>query len=279
MVKNNYLNLLTISWSFVFLLTASFVQAKTDNILSFEYRRSNIRQVAPTNFLSAANLKNINLGFNKATADYVWLSTIQYFGGGNPNLAYDSLSDMLFSIGELDPQFEYPYLFGGVVLPWQNESEAALKLLDTGTIYFPNNGLFYYYAGSIAKLNLHDSKRAAGYFQKSIDKEGTPPAAKLLAGISLTSLDDREFAKTWWEGVLETEENESIKARAKVWLEYLNLTIDLESLIQQIQNQTDLKISKLEDLVTSKYLKEIPTTELGELVFDPVTQKVKIKDN
>ncbi len=274
MVKDQYLNILSLVWTALILLTAGLAQAKTDQILHQEYLQLNIKQVPPTNYLSVDNIKKINLGFNKASADYIWLATIQYFGGGNPNLPYQSLSEMINTVVTLDPNFEYPYLFGGVVLPWQEEPQEALDLLDAGIKRFPNNGLLYYYAGSIAKLNLKDANRAAGYFQDSIGKIGTPPAASILAGVSLTELDDRQFARAWWEGVLQTEENENIKERARAWLQYLNLVIDLEKLISQVESSTDTKIQSLNDLVKMNILKEVPVSELGKLKYNPQTKKV-----
>jgi len=258
----------------IFLFTGVVAQIASDNLFNQALREARVQQILPTNFFDSSVLKKINLNFNKATADYIWLSTIQYFGGGNPNLPYESLSQMLFTVVELDPKFEYPYLFGGIILPWQNEPEAGLRLLDKGQKHFPNNGLLYYYAGFIAKLNLNDSERAAGYFQTAVGKKDTPPAARLLAGISLSSLDDKQFAKTWWEGVLESEENESIKERARVWLDYLNTTIELEKIIQLAQQQTGQKISSLQDLVELGYLIKLPQTELGELEYDALTGRV-----
>lgn len=258
------------------LLLTAITQWQSDLTLTRVYRQQQIRQIPPVYYPTAAAIKQTDLGFHRASANLVWLSLIQYFGGGNPNQPYVSLAGMLNTVTDLDPSFEYPYLFGGVILPWQGEPQAGLDLLNKGLKHYPNNGLFYYYAGSIAKIQLNQLALAANYFQQSVGKEGTPPAAVILAGVSLTELDNRDFALKWWQGILDDpKQTEVIKDRARVWLEHLDLTIELERLISKTNLETGVPVKTLNDLVTKGILKAIPRSPLEvPLVYNQATGRV-----
>ncbi|MDO8471734.1 MAG: hypothetical protein Q7S64_01100 [bacterium] len=262
----------------LFLLLAALTQWQSDMTLGRVYHRQQIKQIPPVYYPTATAIRQTDLGFHRASADLVWLALIQYFGGGNPNQPYLSLVDMLNTVVDLDPSFEYPYLFGGVILPWQDEPQAGLALLNQGIKQYPNNGLLYYYAGSTAKIQLDQPALAATYFQQAIGKENTPPAAAILAGVSLTELDNRDFARTWWQGILDDpKQTEVIKDRAKVWLGHLDLTIELERLIAKTNRASDVPIKSLDDLVTRGILKSIPRSPLeAPLIYNPTTGRVDL---
>ena len=275
MVSQKTAQLLTFS-SLVFAALMIFV-SQWQSDLDLNGFRTQISQNNQTlNIITAENVKKINMGFNHTSADYLWLKTIQHFGGGNPNQTYLSLFDLIDNTVKLDPQFEYPYLFGGVVLPWQGQPKQALDLLDRGAKQFPENGLFPYNAGTVARLNLHDSSLAAAYFKQAIGKENTPPAATLLAGVNLGDLSDREIAITWFNSILQTETNPSIIERAEVWRDHLILLSDLENTIHQARNNGH-QINQLSDLVSLGYLKSIPLSPLGvKLKYNKTTGLVEI---
>lgn len=238
---------------------------------------SDLRQVPPLEPPSPTAIKAASLGFTRAAADVVWLSTIQYFGGGNPNERYSALPALLRTIVSLDPDFEYPYLFGGLVLPWQNDARAALQLLDDGQARFPNNGLMPYYAGAIARIQLNDNQRAAAYFQRAARTPGAPPAATLLAGVSLTEADDRQVALAWWDGVVQTATDVTIRDRAIAWRDHLRLILYLEQLIQKEDGQTKPAITSLSDLVNRHILKDVPISPLGlPLRYDAQSKRVEL---
>lgn len=256
----------------------AYTQYRSDTTLERRYQTANLKQVPATNIASGEAIRRLDLGFHRATADVLWLSTIQYVGGGNPNSPYDSLYHMINAVVTTDPNFEYPYLFGGILLPWQGNPQEALDLLERGQKQFPNNGLFPYNAGAVAKIQFHNDALAARFYQEAVGKEGTPPAAALLAGVSLTNLDDRQFALTWWQGVIESTTNATIRERAQVWVTHLKLIISLENTIKQAQKD-GYQIDTINDLVSLGYLKSIPPSPLGvPLVYDKSTGKVKAEN-
>ena len=258
------------------LTLVGYAQHSSDQALTASYQIANLEQIPLKILPSAPALRQIDLGFHRAVADIVWLSTIQYVGGGNPNAPYGSLYALLDTTVTLDPTFEYPYLFGGILLPWQGNPHQALDLLQRGSKQFPNNGLFPYNAGAVAKIHLKDNVAAAEFYRTAIGKENTPPAAALLAGVSLTNMDDRAFALTWWKGLYESETNPTIKERARVWMTHLQLIIDLETVVARASAEGHTVYS-LSDLVTLHYLKAVPQSPLEvPLEYYPDTEKVEI---
>mgnify|MGYP001032597033 CR=1 FL=1 len=82
-------------------------------------------------------LKRASFGHNHALADLYWLRAIQYYGEPeHEKEGYRWLYPLLSLITDLDPLYDTPYRWGGVVLPffngtnWLNvkESNALLKL-------------------------------------------------------------------------------------------------------------------------------------------------------
>lgn len=253
-------------------LYASNLQVKNARL------RADVRQIPPLEPPAPLAVKVLSGGFYRAAADILWLTTIQYFGGGNPNESFSALPSLLRTVVTLDPGFEYPYLFGGLVLPWQNNAAEAIALLEAGMAHFPQNGLMPYYAGAIARLQLKDNRRAAAYFAQASRTPGAPRAAAVLAGVSLTDLDDRQVALAWWDGVLETSTDATVLERAAAWRDHLKLVLSLEQLIPQVEHQTGQTVQSLNDLVVWRALPGIPPSPLGRpLRYDPTTKRVELE--
>lgn len=233
-----------------------------------------VHQIPPVEPAAPTALRVASLGWRRAAADAVWLTTIQYFGGGDPNERYDSLAALIRTVVTVDPDFEYPYLFGGIVLPWQSDNAAALALLDDGQARFPQNALMPYYAGAIARLQLKDDARAAAYFQRAASLPDAPPAAALLAGLSLNNSDDREVALAWWTSVAESSTNSLVHDRAVAWRDQLSAELALERLAKQ-EATAGRPIKSISDLVTRGLVSQLPASPLGlSWHWNPTSQTV-----
>ena len=244
------------------LIAAGWSIAYLDRTIAAAQNRTVVNQIAPVEPASPTALRVASQGFTRAAADITWLTTIQYFGGGNPNERYSALAPLIRTVVTLDPDFEYPYLFGGIVLPWQNDTAAALQLLDEGQERFPRSALLPYYAGAIARLQLHDNQRAAAYFKRAALLPDAPPAAALLAGVSLTESDNRAVALAWWQSVAESSDNELVRERAIAWRDHLTMLLELERLARQ-ETAAGRPVKDLNDLVSRGLITSLPTSPLG----------------
>ena len=75
-----------------------------------------------------------SLGYRQLVADVIWFSAVQYYGGyrrDQNDLAYfEGLIDI---VTDLDPNFEFPYIFGAVVLSQDlTNLDNAINLLKKG---------------------------------------------------------------------------------------------------------------------------------------------------
>lgn len=114
---------------------------------------------------SGAYLHQIALGYDQAWADILWLRTIGYYGDQiTAEGQFKYLSRMLDIITTLDPQFLYPYLFGGVTLSLQlHRPDLAINLLKKGMQYHPGVWRIPFLIGFNAYFMEGDAATAARY--------------------------------------------------------------------------------------------------------------------
>jgi tetratricopeptide (TPR) repeat protein len=228
---------------------------------------------------SATTLKAVSLGFNSAVADYIWLQTIQYFGGGSAYGQYPALGGMLNTITQVDPKFEYPYEFGLVALPFMNSADKAISLGERAQQYFPDNGLLTFYLATVYHINLKDYKKAGELYEKAAKETGAPPAAAQLAGVAFAkvsdTLSDRLVAITYWQTVYEHATSDSEKERAKNWFTHMQIVYSLELAISQYKGDHGQYPASLDALVKERYISQIPVSPINRLFdYDVSTGKV-----
>jgi len=106
-------------------------------------------------------LEKAAFGFRTVIADLLWLTTIQYYGGGDPYGKYRQLPKLVESITRLDPRFTYPYSFAGLVLPNEGFPDEALSILRTGEKSLPDSWELPYNEATIYYIDKKDSAAAA----------------------------------------------------------------------------------------------------------------------
>ena len=231
---------------------------------------------------STQALRFLSLGDNQLAADLLWIDTIQYFGAGNPYGKYAALGPMLDRITALDPQFEYPYEFGLVVLPYMDQSRTAVTLGLRAQDALPNNGLLTYYLATVYHLDLKDYKNAATYYQKASKEPGSPPAAVTLAGVSLShlsdSLEDRVVALAYWQTVYDNAKSDDERTRAKAWYDNTNNAYALEKAAASFKDNRGRYPQNFQELIDAKLIPSVPDSPIGlSYVLDPATGRVSFK--
>jgi len=219
---------------------------------------------------SVATLKALSLGNRSALADYIWIQTIQYFGGGSAYAHYPALGGMLDTVTQLDPKFAFPYEFSLIVLPFMNQAEKARDIGERGQVEVPGNGLQTFYLASVYQLNLHDYKKAAFYYEKAAKEPDAPNSASQLAGVSLAkvndTLNDREVALDFWKTVYENATSDSEKERAKNWFEHMQIVYSLELAAQQYKTEHGSYPDSLQTLVDRRYISSIPKSPINRVL-------------
>jgi tetratricopeptide (TPR) repeat protein len=229
-------------------------------------------------------LRLLSLGDRQLLADAIWLQTIQYFGTGTPYGHFNSLPKLMEAITKLDPGYEYGYEFSLVVLPFMNASDISARIgeqaqseMKNGTL--PVNGLLTYYLASVYQINIKDYKRAGELYEKASHEPGAPTAAKVLAGVSLSkvnqSLNDRLVAISFWKTVYDNAKNQDEKDRAKNWYENMQIVYAIEVASSKYKEKFGIFPTGFQDMVDKGYLPSIPESPIQrEFILSPLTGRV-----
>lgn len=145
------------------------------------------KAVEGLNYLpSGTFLKGMAIGYDEALADFLWVQTIGYFGThARTDQDYRWLTHMLELIIELDPRYESPYEFAGVILPSElDDVDTAIALLEKGIVNIPRHNPRYwlqpFYLGFCYMIYKDQPVEAARYFEQAAAFPQRPPYLPLL---------------------------------------------------------------------------------------------------
>lgn len=125
---------------------------------------------------SGKYLKPLALGYDQVLADFIWMKTIAYFGGHfMTDKQYPWLAHMLNLIIDLDPRFDFPYYFGGVVLSLEaSQVEQANKILERGMEVYPERWQYPFYIGFNYFYHRKDVAKGLPYLEKAASLPNAP---------------------------------------------------------------------------------------------------------
>jgi hypothetical protein len=121
-------------------------------------------------YLPSGNmLKIVSLGFDQVAADILYIKMIDYFAG---HLMTDRSYAWFYHIADLvttlDPYFEFPYLFAGLMLNLEGgQFDNARKILLKGERVFPNDWYFSFALGLNYFFGSADFETAARYLENA----------------------------------------------------------------------------------------------------------------
>jgi tetratricopeptide (TPR) repeat protein len=134
-----------IFFTIITLFAGSFlVHRKLDNF------PSPLKTMEVAMYIPSGNfLKHVTFGFNQVIADYFWIKTVGYFGEHlMSDRQYPWLYPMLDLVTTLDPQFIWPYYFGGITLSLEaKQVEQSNLILKKAIYYHPDAWHFLFYLG------------------------------------------------------------------------------------------------------------------------------------
>jgi len=125
-------------------------------------------------------LKPLTLGFNQLVADYFWIKTISYFGDHlMSDRKYPWLYHLLELVTTLDPQFIWPYYFGGIILSLEaDQVEQSNLILKKAMATHPDVWNFPFYIGFNYWYHYNDPLKAASYIRIAARLPGAPKYLK-----------------------------------------------------------------------------------------------------
>ncbi len=214
--------------------------------------------------LPANVLKKASMGLDNFIADILWIQTIQYYGGGNPQGKYRKLPELLTTVTDLDPNFTYPYSFGLLIMPGEGYVKETIALGEKGmkNPRLKKSWEIPYYLGLTEHFNLKNYKKAGEYLKIAADRPGSPEITKLMSGIYFAKANERTTAYNLYVVVYQTSKNKYVKERAKVYLDHMQLIFAMEKLAAQYKEKNGSFPATMQDLVDKKYMSEIPADPL-----------------
>lgn len=166
---------------------------------------------------SGKYLKPLALGYDQVVADLLWMKTISYFGGHfMSDKQYPWLAHMLNLIIDLDPRFDFPYYFGGIVLSLEaSQIEEANKILERGIEAYPDRWQYPFYIGFNYYYHKKDAQRALPYLEKAASLPGAPAFVKSLVARLYEKSGKEEEALHFYEEIYRNTTDEMIRQKIK----------------------------------------------------------------
>lgn len=221
-------------------------------------------------------IRAADLGLDNAAADLIWLTSIQYFGGGESRTS-QKMPDYLFLASELDPKFAYPYAFGALILPSIGQPDLGIALAQKGIDNGVQDWRIPYYMATTYYLTKNDPESAAKYFDLAANTPGAPDnIIKVVASFG-SRTDARSKTKAIWSGIYESSNDEIVRERAKNYIVHLEILDFLDQAVAQYYKVNNKYPADLNELITNRIIKAIPADPFG-LEFNISTEgKIGVK--
>jgi len=164
---------------------------------------------------SGKYLKPLSLGYNQVAADLLWMKTISYFGSHFlDDQAYPWLAHILNLIIDLDPRFDFPYYFGGVVLSLEASNlEDANKILARGMEAYPDKWEYPFYIGFNHYYHQGDPETALPYIERAAILPKSPDFVRSMVRTLHQKTGRAETSLRFFREALNNAQDEMIKKK------------------------------------------------------------------
>ncbi|NOY85448.1 MAG: hypothetical protein GXO96_11630 [Nitrospirae bacterium] len=166
-------------------------------------------------------LKPLALGYNQVVADLLWIKTVHYFGSHfTTDKEYPWLHHILSIIIDLDPQFDFPYYFGGIVLSMEaDQKDRANDILARGMEAYPEKWEYPFYIGF--NHYYHDGNPAAAlpFIEKAAALPKVPEFVKSLVGTLYLETGKKETALQFFRKIYENTSDDLVREKISMKVE------------------------------------------------------------
>ena len=217
-------------------------------------------------------LKGAALAYDELLADFLWIKAVLYFGEHyQTDKDYRWLYHLLDIVTTLDPNFQFPYEFGGVALGfWIKDVDHSIKILKKGMINVPKTHKRYwtipYFLGFNYMYYKKDSLAAARFLEEAAKYHGHSSNIPRLVSRLYVNAKDPEIAISFLNEILRSTKDKTVRKDLEKRIKEVIVERDIQKLEQArdlFKKKTGFYPGKLEDLVTSGFMKEIPHEPFG----------------
>ncbi len=227
------------------------------------------------------HLKIALLGYHHLGADGVWLRLLQVLGKKrNTADEYEWIYHALDIITTLDPQYDYVYYVGGVVLTnLANRVDLSNRLLEKGFNANPTVWNIPFLLGYNHYFILGDAAKAAEYIAAAARLPGGPAYLPGLATRMYAEANNPDtalqFIEALWQQTHDEGMREVLAKRAKEIMIEQDIRL-LESAALRYRDTQGRYPNTLSELVISGYLARLPKEPFGGVYkLDPKTGKAR----
>lgn len=168
-------------------------------------------------------IEQTSFGYREVAADMVWFQAVQYFGGfakGQHDLAYfEGLIDI---VTDLDPHFEFPYIFGAVVMAQDmGNLDRGVTVLKKGMHSNPSDWHYPFEIGFLYYVIAGDAERAARYFELAANMPDSGDVPRRFAAFVHSKAGHEETSIRMWEEIARESKEPYMRDMAKFYIEKL----------------------------------------------------------
>ena len=260
-------NIYLISLLVLLALSCYTLQVHIDTRIYHPLRTEDLKYLPSGKFLKGAAL-----AYDELLADILWIKSLAYFGGHYiTDKQYDWLHHILEITTTLDPYFEDPYEFGGVVFSQvMADVENSTALLKKGIENVPKDHPRYWYLYFFTAFNYmyfqHDYATAARYLEQAAHLPGSPAYLPLLVARLYANADNPEVAISFLKEMLRSTKSPELQERLARRIKEVVVERDLrilEKVRDRFLNQHNQYPKNINELVTAGLLINIPAEPFG----------------
>lgn len=181
-------------------------------------------------------LKGAALSYDELLADILWIKAIGYFGGhAVTDQNYDWLYHILDTTTTLDPLFENPYEFGGIVLATEaRDVDQSIAILKKGMENVPKCHKRYWYLPFFLAFDYMfykgDYLNAARYLEMAAQFPQSPKYLPLLVARLYANANDPEIAIAFLDQMIKSTDNKELKEKLAARIKEVMVDRDIRSL-------------------------------------------------
>jgi tetratricopeptide (TPR) repeat protein len=203
--------------------------------------------------------------FKGLLADFLMLEISAFIDAGEEKSEEDwkRIIYHFSQIMALDPYFSQTYRMVQAFLPWKGHVEPANELLEVARQHLTWDWYPGFFIGFNYFNELKDYAKASKYLLEASKMEGAPPLLATLGSRLAQESGQTVTAIAFLKTMLKNPDNDDVARKMlSMRLEVLEGVLLLERAIKVYENQLGRPIERLEDLVTSGILSQLP--EHGE---------------
>jgi hypothetical protein len=160
-------------------------------------------------------LRVAGMGFDEPMADALWIRAVLLFGerwNNDPTASWSPwFVAMLRAVNTLDPRWENPYTYGGMMLRVMGQVDASDEVFERAIRELPDNPFFPFALGMNQYLLRNDAQAAAHWIGVAAELPGAPAWYAAAAAGFLARRNQRPSAIRFLEEELSQTQSPSIR--------------------------------------------------------------------